>query len=151
MSMTHRRQTHLGPTCDRSLTIIDLLPPPSFTCDGYPSGKDVGTNAQSHTLLSIPATKTFIFQLPDELLVPIVELAAIGSETEPGMPHTTIWNKSIVLILSKVCHRLRRIAQPLLFRNIRLDYPNTMVPPSIPVLKLHRTLRERADLRQHCR
>jgi hypothetical protein len=133
-SMTLRRQTHLGPTCTKSLTVIDLVPA-----------------TRPRTLLSIPATNNFIFQLPDELLVPIVELAASGPAFGSRIQHTTTHNNDVVLRLSKVCHRLRRVVQPLLFRNIHVEWPNSTVPPSKRVIKLHRTLREREDLRQHCR
>jgi hypothetical protein len=137
--MTLRRQTHLGSTCTKSLAIIDLVPPSPLAGN------------KSHTLLSIPATKNFIFQLPDELLVPIVELAISGPSLRSRLPQTNTRDNDILLIVSRVCHRLRRVAQPLLFRNIRIEYPNTMVPPSKSLMKLHRTLGERADLRQHCR
>jgi hypothetical protein len=137
--MPFRRQTHLGSTCTKSLTIVDLTPPPPLTGNG------------PHTLLSIPATKNFIFQLPDELLVPIVKLAASGPSLRLRMPQTNTRDNDVLLILSRVCHRLRCVAQPLLFRNIHIESPNKMVPPSKSVMKLHRTLGERTDLRQHCR
>jgi hypothetical protein len=131
--MVFLRQTHLGSTskCLKSLTIVDL---PSNESS---SSKD---------------TRTFIFQLPDELLVPILEFAA----SEPDVwQHGTKYKNGVLLALSRVCQRLRRVAQQLLYRHLcvkkRMALSAPMVPPGIPVVKLHRTLRGREDLRQHCR
>lgn len=147
--MTPRHQTHLGSTGTKCLTIVDFAPPSSLACNGPSSSKEKSTAEQSHILLNIPTTKTFLFQLPDELLMLIVELAASETGIRPRMQHTTICNNGMILVLSKVCKRLKRVAQELLYRDIRVESP--MVPPSVAVIKLHRTLRERTDLRQHCR
>jgi hypothetical protein len=134
--MPLRRQAHLGPTDLKTLTIVEFLPPPH----GSFRGRD---------------RRTPIFQLPDELLVAIVEFAASEPDARSRAQHRTFCNNGTLLILSRICQRLRRLAQPLLYRDICiLDQaadPASVVPPSIPVIKLHRTLRNRADLRQHCR
>jgi hypothetical protein len=129
--MTVLRQTHLGPTCLKSLTIVDL---------------------PSHESLSNKDTRTLIFQLPDELLLRILEFAP----REPDLwQHGPNHKNGMLLALSRVCQRLRRVAQQLLYRDISVKKKMTlsapMVPPSIPVIKFHRTLRERVDLRRHCR
>jgi hypothetical protein len=130
-SMISLRQTHLGSTCLKSLTIVDL---PSHE---PPSTKD---------------TRTLIFQLPDELLVRILEFAP----REPDVwQHGPNYKNGMLLALSRVCQRLRRVAQQLLYRDIcvkkKITLPAPMVPPSIPTTKFHRTLRERVDLRRYCR
>jgi hypothetical protein len=124
-------QTHLGPTGLKSLTIVDL---------------------PSHDTLRNKDTRTLIFHLPDELLVPILEFAA----SSPGVwQHGTKYKNGVLLALSRVCQRLRRVAQQLLYRDVcvkkRRALSAPIVPPSIPVIKLHRTLKRREDLRQHCR
>jgi hypothetical protein len=147
--MTLRRQTHLGPTGTKSLTIIDL-PPSSLPS----SGKNKSTATWSQTSKRATAKKPYIFQLSDELLVLIVELVANGPCSRSRvfhLRHTAACNNGIISIISRICHRLRRVAQPALFRNICIESPNATVPPSKPIIKLHRTLRGRADLQQHCR
>jgi hypothetical protein len=109
----------------------------------------IGTSHSNH-ISNAPAAKALILQLPEELLVLIVEFAAGFPNPQAEVPSTIFGDKYVVLKLSKVCHRLRRIAQPLLFRNIRLGYPYQIVPPSPKATKLHRTLEERTDLQQHC-
>jgi hypothetical protein len=136
--MAARRQTHLGSTKTNSLTIVDLLPPSSLPGHG-----------SSDIILSRPATKNFIFQLSDELLLLIVELAVDGPGFRSQTYTSTTCNNGILLVLSRVCSRLRRVSQQVLYRNICVR--GSMVPPSKPIIKLHRTLKERADLRQHCR
>jgi hypothetical protein len=143
--MTRRHQTHLGPTDTKSLTIVDFVPSSNVSS----SCKYKSIPEPSDIVLSTTAMRNFLFQLPDELLLPIVELAAGGPGFESRVQLTTIYNNGIVLKLSQVCKRLKRVAQPLLYRNIHVKKP--MAPPSFPVIKLHRTLRERVDLRQHCR
>lgn len=142
--MAPTRQTHLGSTTTKSLTIIDLERPSG-------DGEDETTAARLYRVLNKPATRNFIFRLPDELLEQIVELAASSPGERFQWEHATACDKSVVLILSRVCHRLKRIAQPILFRNITSESRSEMVPPSRPMIKFHRTLKENADLRQHCR
>ncbi|KAF2848277.1 hypothetical protein T440DRAFT_175194 [Plenodomus tracheiphilus IPT5] len=150
--MTDQLQLHLGCTSTKSLAIIRVAPPSSLLRNGPSSDQDNSTTRRSNTLSGAPTAKIFIFQLPDELLVPIVESAANSARNYPSrIRHKTTYDNTGLLILSQVCHRLSQIAQPLLFRNLRIEFPYSMVPPSLPVLRLHRTLRERPDLRQHCR
>jgi hypothetical protein len=95
-------------------------------------------------------THSFMLQLPDELLALIVEMAAIFGENKYSPPeqYMSVCDKGAVLALSRVCHRLGRMAQPVLFRNIRAV---EVLPPSIRLCKLRRTFRNRPDLRQHCK
>lgn len=134
--MTFRRQTHLGSTGTKSLTIVDFVPPSIKS----PCGKD---------------KRTFILQLPDELLELILELAASEPDSRPAQEYGTVYNYGALLVLSRVCQRLKPVAQQLLYRNIcvmeRPTLSAPMVPPSIVAIKLHRTLQEREDFRQHCR
>ncbi|KAH8723253.1 hypothetical protein GQ44DRAFT_828449 [Phaeosphaeriaceae sp. PMI808] len=99
--------------------------------------------------------EAYILQLPNELLLWIAKIAGCDSgfiTAQKWYPfiETTYDNKCIKSI-SEVCHRFAQIAQPLLFSTINFNPLHEMIPPSESVLKLHRTLRERADLRQHCR
>jgi hypothetical protein len=91
-----------------------------------------------------------MLQLPDELLALIVEMAAICDENKssPRKQCMSVCDTSAVLALSLVCHRLGRMAQPVLFRNIRAV---KVLPPSIRLCKLRRTFRDRPDLRRHCK
>lgn len=95
-------------------------------------------------------THSFMLQLPDELLALIVEMAAIYDEnnSSPQERHMAMCDKDAVLALSRVCHRLGRMAQPVLYRDIRAV---NVLPPSIRMRKLRRTFRDRPDLRQHCK
>lgn len=130
-SMDYKRQTHLGSTVAGDLTIIDLERP-SF--DAQPK-------------------HAYILQLPDELLSSIVECASEDCVTHTTwmLEHATIYDPNCVRSLSLVCQRFRRLAQPLLFRSISFEYPYQIVPPSRSVIKLHRTLSEKAELRHYCR
>jgi hypothetical protein len=138
--MKNLHQTHLGSTATKLLTIVDLQGPP-----GWP-----------WTIIQ-PKAAHILHKLPDELLVLIIKLSCY--ENSPSDFHrwarcedVTAYGNSSVMALSQVCHRFKRIAQPLLFSAIILhDRDSQMVPSSMPVLKLHRTLKERVDLRQHCR
>lgn len=133
------RQTHLGSTATKLLTIVDLQGPREWPC----------------TIVH-PIEAYILHLLPDELLVLILKLSSYDtSPPSPGVwtqfKDVTKYDSKCVMALSQVCHRFKRIAQPLLFSTISSSGTNPMVPPSMPVLRLHRTLRERADLRQHCR
>jgi hypothetical protein len=95
-------------------------------------------------------------KLPDELLLLIVNLSCyeqlpLEFSIWAQCKGATVYHNNCVKVLSQVCHRFKRIAQPLLFSAVTLSLREPMVPSSVPALKLHRTLRERPDLRQHCR
>jgi hypothetical protein len=95
-------------------------------------------------------THSLMLQLPDELLTLIVEMAAIHDENQSSSQeqYMSVCDKGAILALSRVCHRLGRMAQPVLFQNIRAV---KVLPPSIRLCKLRRTFRDRPDLRQHCK
>jgi hypothetical protein len=137
MAILH--QTHLGSTATKLLTIVDLQGPPVWPW----------------TIIQ-PKEAYVLHKLPDELLLLIVELTCHNqspSEFHPWARYksVTTYDMNCIKALSQVCHRFKRIAQPLLFSAIALGWQEYMVPPSMSALKLHRTLRERVDLRQHCR
>lgn len=142
--MASKRQTHLGFAGNKCLTIIDLPLLSTASRAGSSVGEHESTKPTSST------QRTLIFKLPDELLVAIVELAA-GSNGPHPTHFTMTYDKVAIKILSRVCHRLHRLAQPLLYHHICFGWRNKFVPPSVAVRKLHRTLKERPDLRQHCR
>jgi hypothetical protein len=144
--MIYQRQTHLGSTGTKFLTIVELRGLSLPICHMSLTNHSKSPGAHSHSSLSTSTKKKSISQLPDELLVLIVEFAAIGPDDLPDS-----CNNEVVLKLSQVCHRLRRLSQPILFLSIRVERPARTVPLNISVLRLLRTLRERADLRQHCR
>lgn len=124
--MDYMRQTHLGSTVAGYLTIIDIEQP---NFDAQPNS-------------------AYILKLPDELLCSIVEFASIlcGAHNEWMIERAIAYAQSCMLSLSLVCHRFQRLAQPLLFRNIRFQYGNEIVPPSRSAIKFHRTLNEKAEL-----
>jgi hypothetical protein len=137
--MANSHQTHLGSTAAKLLTIVDPQGPPVWPW----------------TIIQ-PKEAHILHKLPDELLLLIVKTScynhfpsemSVWAECEGVI----VYDTSCVMALSHVCHRFKRIAQPLLFSAVTLGLKEPMVPASIPALKLHRTLSERADLRQHCR
>ncbi|ORY10989.1 hypothetical protein BCR34DRAFT_601742 [Clohesyomyces aquaticus] len=54
-------------------------------------------------------------------------------------------------MLSRVCQRLSRIAQPMLFHTIDFNSSISIVPPKKRVIQPHRALQQKPSLRQHCR
>ncbi|KAF2127182.1 hypothetical protein P153DRAFT_433002 [Dothidotthia symphoricarpi CBS 119687] len=137
------RQTHLGSIDTKLLTIVDLQGPPVWPC----------TIIQSEEAY-------ILHRLPDELLLLIVKFSLYTNDRTTRETTRETWalfedvracDTSCIMALSQVCHRFKRIAQPLLFSNIGFMHPNQVLPPSIRVLRLHRTLSDRVDLRQHCR
>jgi hypothetical protein len=137
--MTILYQTHLGSTVAKLLTIVDLQGPPVWPW----------------TIIQ-PKEAHILHKLPDELLLLIVELSCYDHSASENhawarCEGVIAYDSKGVKALSHVCHRFKRIAQPLLFNAITFGWADPMAPPSMPALKLHRTLRERIDLRQHCR
>ena len=149
--MAPRHQLHLGPSRTNSLAIIEVDSPSPLASTGSSYGTPKRTTAQSRWPSGEQPTKNSLFQLPDELLAHIVELAISEDGSQNRKQRRTVCHNRIARILTKVCHRLRRLARPLLLRDIRIEYPNQVVPPSISVKNLHRTLRDRPHLRKHCR
>jgi hypothetical protein len=149
--MALRRQIHLGPSGTNTLAIIDHESTSSQTGKELAHGASRSMNAQSRCPSSDPPKKNFLFQLPDEILAQIIELAIIENDSEDRVLRRKVCHSRLGRILTKVCHRLRRLARPLLLRDIRIEYPNQVVPPSISIKNLHRTLRDRPHLRKHCR
>jgi hypothetical protein len=132
-------QRHLGSTAAKLLTIVDLQ----------------GPSVWPWTIIQ-PKEAHILHKLPDELLLLIIKTSCYNhfpSEMSvwAQCEGVIVYDTSCVMELSHVCHRFKRIAQPLLFSTITLGLREPMVPASIPALKLHRTLSERVDLRQHCR
>lgn len=128
-------QSHLGPSPNNVLAIIDLKAVRlQNTRDYQPTG---------------PA---FIFQLPDELIASIVQLAIFESFHPDGCPDCRFTpNAKCAKALSHVCRRISRIAQPMLFHTIKFQGTPSMVPPKKPVIRLYNILRQNPSLRQHCR
>jgi hypothetical protein len=126
--MKFSRQTHLGSTATKLLTIVDLHGLPVWPC----------------TIVQ-PKEAYILHQLPDELLVLVIKWSCYDNAPSEYHPcarfeGVTAYDDDCVMALSRVCHRFKRISQPLLFSAIYFKYPDEIVPPSIPVLKLHRTL-----------
>jgi hypothetical protein len=137
--MKFLRQTHLGSTPTKLLTIVDLQ----------------GLQVWPYTIIQSNEA-CILHQLPDEILLLVVKLSCY--ENPPSAHYTWTrfeevrsYDSNSILALSQVCRQFKRIAQPLLFNTVCFRDLDQIVPPSIPVLKLHRTLRERVDLHQHCR
>lgn len=101
----------------------------------------------------LSSDRTYILQIPDELLASIIQYAsnanALRSKWE--LKDSRVYNKACMKLLSLVCHRFRRLAQPLLFHKIHFGHFDQVVPPSAAVIKLHRTMSENAWLRKYCR
>jgi len=148
-SMTCLHQTYLGFTATKSLTIIGL----ELSCNTSTTRQGRSTTPKVHPSSYVPTREAFIFRLPDELLLSIVEFTICDprSRSQAECDESAPRDNACVGVLSRVCHRLTRIAQPLLFRTIRFKHRVETVPPSIPVIKLHHTLTNNSELRQYCR
>jgi hypothetical protein len=144
--MGYPRQTHIGSKGAKSLIITDLELPYNPPTAGHET-----TNPTACALSPAHANKTSILQLPEEILVSVVRFATDKALNCSPLDCEPI-DKTCVKALSRVCHKLRRIAQPLLFRNVAFGWPpNSAVPPCLTVRKFHRTLKENPQLREHCR
>jgi hypothetical protein len=132
-------QTHLGWTATKHLTIVDLQGPPVWPW-----------------IIIQPNKAHILHKLPDELLLLILKLSCHKQRLRlykgwHRLQSVPSYENNCVMTLSQVCQRFKRIAQPLLFTSIIICDDDAIVPPSMRALKLHRTLRERVDLRRHCR
>ncbi|KAF2188456.1 hypothetical protein K469DRAFT_660153 [Zopfia rhizophila CBS 207.26] len=129
----YNRQSHLGPSPNKVLTIVDvelLRPQPRLQVIG----------------------PTFIFRLPDELLVSIIELAVFEEYSWHGCSACRVHpNAKSAKALSRVCRRISSIAQPMLFHTIKFEGTPSTVPPKKPVIRLYHALRKNPSLRQHCK
>jgi hypothetical protein len=92
--------------------------------------------------------KSYIVDLPDELLDRILCLAVSNRDLwQPGCLATNRNARPLLL----VCQRFYQISVPLLYREVQCDYGTESVSPSPAWKKLHRTLRDKPALREHCR
>ncbi|EMD97558.1 hypothetical protein COCC4DRAFT_75024 [Bipolaris maydis ATCC 48331] len=93
-----------------------------------------------------------IFKLPQELLVSIIELAVFELDSSQGCSDCSFRpNAKCAKALSRVCWRISRIAQPLLFHTISFDGTPSIVPPKKSAIRLHLALRQNPSLGRHCR
>ncbi|KAF2709129.1 hypothetical protein K504DRAFT_295783 [Pleomassaria siparia CBS 279.74] len=154
--MKHLREAYRDVTAAQALTIVHDAP----SAVGAETPLTI-LPSQKHGAL-VSTTRTSILQLPDELLVAIIEFVAkdlrSGSldECEECLYDwdTRLWNHHHLKALSRVCRRFMRIAQPLLFRAIGFKSPGSpyeTAPPSRSVRTLHHTLKETPRFQQYCR
>ena len=145
MDRAHR-QTHLGPSPNGILAIIDSEPVHHGT-DRERSSLERSSSE------SLPSTGyALMLGLPQELLIAIIELAIFRPCNPQGCPDCKFApNADCAKALSRVCRRVSRIAQPMLFHTIDFEGAPWTVPPKKGVLLLHRTLKENPSLCQHCR
>jgi hypothetical protein len=138
------RQTHLGPCPNKFICIID---------EELPRHPTERPSSDSSSFEGLPvAGPAFILGLPQELLIAIIELAIFRRCDPHGCPDCCkLPNAECAKALSRVCRRVSRIAQPMLFHNIKCDGPPSRVSPRNGVLRLHRSLQENPSLRKHCR
>ncbi len=106
---------------------------------------------------AIESNLDMLSQLPQELIEYIVELVSHDDEDA-----TTPDTKSL-LALSLVSQKFKQLAQPVLFRDItfrrdlsvkgfiRYPYAHYFAPSNESIVLFHRTLKENAELRRHCR
>jgi hypothetical protein len=95
---------------------------------------------------------TFIFRLPQELLISIIELAVFEVVSSHGCSDCDFRpNGKCAKALSRVCWRISRIAQPMLFHTISLEGTPSTVPPKKGGIRVHLALRQNPSLRRHCR
>ena len=127
------RQTHLGPSSDDgTLAVFGRVDP---------------------TRGPAPVEDAFIFRLPDELLVTILEWAALGSlpawrracASELPFEHDTLTAMAVV------SWRFRCMTLPLLYRTLRCRKTSRALPPDRTATLLHRMLETHPSLRRCCR
>lgn len=98
-----------------------------------------------------PRGEAFIFSLPDELLVPILELASVSPDFWTWCCECRALGKyTMMKKLARVCHRFNRCILPLLYRSVRFDYPQQIVPPTTAVNRLYRSFQNNPSFRQYC-
>lgn len=94
----------------------------------------------------------FILKLPDEILLPVLELATTNPRLSEEHCHCeTLLDYADLKSLLFTCRRFSRIVLPWLYHTIRFDYPHQMVRPTRAAKSLHRSLQENPSLLQHCR
>jgi hypothetical protein len=101
----------------------------------------------------IPTGEAFIFTLPDEILLTIVEVATSRDNTDSSFWRCDCVNRvdyKAAERLARTCHRLNRLATPILYRTIDLGSVN-ILRPNKAVKSLHRTLHQNPSLSQYCR
>ena len=137
------RQTHLGLSLQRGLTIVDLA-----LSDTVPKRSSESPSPRS----SFATGPTLIFKLPQELLVSIIELAVFEVNRSHGCFDCNFRpNAKCAKALSCVCWRISRIAQPMLFHTISFDGTPSTVPPKKSTIRVHLALRQNPSLRRYCR
>jgi hypothetical protein len=112
--------------------------------------------------VSVPSSiiqpeEAYIFRLPDELLGAVVKFAheTCPSSSCPKLQSYPKWCDNCCLrAVLRVCHRLRNLAEPLLYASITFEPTQWQwqdAHPGRSILLLHRTLKHRPDLRRYCR
>ncbi|KAF2794133.1 hypothetical protein K505DRAFT_324955 [Melanomma pulvis-pyrius CBS 109.77] len=133
------QQSHLGPNSNKALTLVDAA---------ILRAEAISSNPRRWT----PTGEAFIFRLSNELLASIVDYATSKNGTQCSCSKQELArDKTIVKGLNLVCQRIKTIAQPILYRRIKFEWPDSMAPPSRVVIKLWRTLSQNASLRQNVR
>jgi hypothetical protein len=118
--------------------------------------------ANPHGPVSVPSSivqpeEAHIFRLPDEVLGAVVRFAdeTCPSSSCPNLQrYPDRCDKCCLRAILRVSHRLRNLAEPLLYSSITFkpdEWQWRDVKPVRPILLLHRTLKQRPDLWQHCR
>lgn len=101
--------------------------------------------------------EAYIFRLPDELLMSIIEITSYDSPNR-FQSHRAVQgcikcgitcDYKYTTALSLVSRRFARIAQPFVFRAVGFGYRQEMVPASVGVRKLYHALRGNSSLRTH--
>ncbi len=117
------QQSHLGPNSDKALTLVDAA---------ILRAEAISSNPRRWT----PTGEAFIFRLSNELLVSIVDYATAKKDTQCSCSKQELArDKTTVKGLNLVCQRIKAIAQPLLYRKIKFDWPTCtswIVASSLP-------------------
>jgi hypothetical protein len=93
----------------------------------------------------IPTGEAFIFRLPDEILLTIVEDATSRADTYGSLWRYGCANQVDYKAAESValaCHRLNRLATPTFYLIIDFGYPVNIVRPTRAVKSLHRILHQ---------
>ncbi|CAH0037153.1 unnamed protein product [Clonostachys rhizophaga] len=92
-----------------------------------------------------------ILNLPNEVLVKILEHASLGRNESPFRRNDEIVLRSrLIAPIIRTCRRFYQLAVPFHWRSIKYDYPDSVIPSDRKVMALHRALQDNPDLGRHC-
>lgn len=124
---------------------------PRRTCQCHLGRSDQGLLTIQDLRISDDRPKeAFILRLPDELLVKILELAVLRTQPQYSS-YERLYSITSIPSLAFTSKRFNRLVLPFLYHTIYFGWPAQIVPPTLEVRTLRRTLQRNPSLGQHCR